>query len=520
LAEIKKENEKRKKDEFVSKARMFEQKKGPTDEEKKLIIQKAAAKRKFERQLQKNLKSNENMNPMALEFQLKRNQEGAGPPASTNQNFNQSHQSDWELVEQIGAPSYYWNRSTNETSYELPGTEQSTVPKNEQRSTSNEETTKVFVEEVSSPSSADDQGWLSCQNENGSRYFWNYHTNETVFTLPAHLDPNTIPLYTPEAFETPEEVSSEKELSQEARVQAEADRKNWTTEWDERYQAHYYRNHVTETLQWDPPLCLVTSPAQPEVPIDVPVVAEHTLSPEGKTSALTLVNEQTQEASEQPTDAYDSSECQPIQVSEPTETIETFQGDASETCEPNVTNEPLLPQAIEPLAIESLLTETNELVSTASQDSIPSRNFPDAIKSVDAPPEQPPGAQHQPPATVSPLLRSSSASAPPPPPPPPRRPKVESNPLPPTEPQPNSPKAETPSPEVVPSIEVAPVDQTSPAPKEEPPTTSPLVEPLEIQDSIPELELKEEQDRDGHGDDDVLVGDGSKPVGCTSCSIS
>jgi hypothetical protein len=514
LNDIKKENDKRKKDEFLSKARMFEQKKGPTDEEKKLIIQKAAAKRKFERQLQKNLKSNENMNPMALEIQLKRDQEnGAGETISTNQQ-NQTQQSDWELVQQIGAPSYYWNRVTNETTYELPVTEQPMVAKEDQMLASKEEMMNSSVEDVtpsSSSSAADDEGWLSCQNEKGKTYYWNYHTTETVFTLPAHLDPNTIPSYVPEA---PEEVSPERELSQQERAQAEADLKNWTTEWDDHYQAHYYRNHITETLQWDPPLCFATSPPQIA---EVPVVVEPTLSTEAKEFVETPASESLQADEPQPTDAH---EVPVSPVNEPTEISESTQvSGATEVNEPTVAP----PPATKPPASDSPPNETNESPPTATHEPQPTEG-----QGISLDHKEPPVDQPEPSPEVVPIIRSS-VSPPPPPPPPPRKPKVTSSLASNPEPQVHSPSADTitaePTRDQITHTVDTPSEQTNSAPKETPaivtvPTISPLVEQLDLQGTVPELELKEECHDDGDGDDDVLVGDGSKPVGCTSCSIS
>jgi hypothetical protein len=93
---------------------MFTQKKGPSDEEVIEQIKKEEGKRKITRTLNRLLREDPNENPLALEFSLKN---GATLP---HHNDNASHDDDWELVEEDGVASYYWNRRTNVSTYDNP----------------------------------------------------------------------------------------------------------------------------------------------------------------------------------------------------------------------------------------------------------------------------------------------------------------------------------------------------------------------------------------------------------------
>jgi hypothetical protein len=536
LEEIKKENEKIKRESFVSKARIFEQKKGPTDEDRKLAIQKAAAQRKFEKQLQKNLKSNERVNPMAAEIQFRRQltspADGESPVREEGTGTR-----DWELIQQIGAPSYYWNRVTNETTYELPTQDSTQVQVQseeaaEAQSQAQAQWQKSFSEVAQAappPTRSEDQGWLSCQNEDGSQYYWNYLTNEAVLTLPAHLDPNSIPPYLPESAEEADSVS--RVLSPEEKQQAESDPNNWTSEWDEHYQATYYRNHITETLQWDPPLCLVPSTTQstvdPPAGGEVHQQEERTPSPTSHMPAEQQISEQSDGRSEETQPAPPTVAIKDEAVDLLAEVEEILEQIAVQSVPIYEANDPApLPPPSPParnqdfaqprvleaqtkadsrdegshevkmtgpenVALDSVAPKTvasEPIISEASEPIISEASEPAATEPVATEP-----AATEPVATEPVKMR---VSPPPPPPPPPR--KLSTAPLPSPEPKPESGASD-------PQDQEPPVKQTE---------TNASVE-------VAELEVEEtDGGTNGGGDDEVLVGDGSKPVGCTACVLS
>lgn len=422
------------------------------------------------------------MNPMAIEFQLR--QHGNVQAEQREENV-----SNWELIQQVGAPSYYWNRVTNETSYELPTNEHVPLENN----TNQQMLTTATEQEISS--SENDQGWLSCQNENGVVYYWNYLTNETLFSLPAHLDPNTIPPYVPETLE--EEVSVHKELSEEEKLKAESNHENWVTEWDEYYQANYYRNIITETLQWDPPVCLSSAPPQSD-------------GAESSTSIPDIVPEVPQEDTIESRDVSD----QPLENTQPLQVASEGNSD--------------LTKPVEVLDEKPTLIDIQPEILSILPELPISENPPSIISTPPPPPPPPPRKPTE--QSIGPIVSNSVVVD--------DSPTSESAaPAPTSETQNDDSDATSSddpkivSPTVSPPRETSDLDRDvapvaiSSDPEIVAPTISPLQKGSEIdqhgqeEEEVPELDVDKHEPNDQR-DDDVLVGDGSKPVGCTSCRIS
>jgi hypothetical protein len=414
---------------------------------------------------------------------------------------------DWELVHQIGAPSYYWNRVTNETSYELPsqtqtegqGLELETVP----------------AEVPTTKSGSRDEGWLSCQNEDGSQYYWNYLTNEAVLALPSHLDSNTIPPYLPESAEEAESVS--RTLSPEEKQQAESEANNWTTEWDENYQATYYRNHITETLQWDPPLCLQPLTEYSTAAASLPTAdsSQRALTPtvEEVVEEKKGVSEQSDELSHRPEET--EIPPQPLRPTVAVAAVNSEDESVELTTEVEV--------IVEPVAVQPLTVPVSVETVTIAQPEPPAVTDSPPQPLVEVAPVPPKEVQltkvdhhqeenHRVQVTAPeppPPLAQARVSPPPPPPPPPRKPSVA--PLP------------SPEPTLLPSPEPRTEsgvgrDQQHPAAievSEVPVEASARVEVADL-----EVEEKDGEPSGGGDDEDILVGDGSKPVGCTACVLS
>lgn len=164
-------------------------------------MKKESQKRNFGRKLNKLLNEDPDKNPLAAEIGLR--------GKAGNQNKAEATPEDWELVEEPGQRPYYWNKVTNETTYDnpietnfkpppppppmrLPGMMQPPPPA----------TPKVVVEPTEvyqineapeesqpeppfEPETVGDENWVYvCENE-PNPYYWNIVTNETSFTVPS-----------------------------------------------------------------------------------------------------------------------------------------------------------------------------------------------------------------------------------------------------------------------------------------------------------------------------------------------
>lgn len=190
----------------------------------KLSVQKASKQRKFGRELNKLLKNQpSDKSPLATELQLK---SIYGEGGAINQDIGQgkmrrsSLSSVWEKVEQQGGCPYYWNRVTNETTYDPPPLEEDALappppppppPKYqlpglgtgvrgsdsqsvelEAEEAEAHEATATTVETAAS-FGADEDGdgdgesrncWKLVRESEELEYYWNTHTNETSYSLP------------------------------------------------------------------------------------------------------------------------------------------------------------------------------------------------------------------------------------------------------------------------------------------------------------------------------------------------
>lgn len=552
------------------------------------------------------MKENENANPLALEYQLKNQKFNSSSSSSSSQSNKNNIHSDWELVEQIGAPSYYWNRVTNETTYTPPTVENNSAPppppppppkfqlpgltqqnnKPEQVHHNNEQVDTIEdIQEQSEPKvveslSEEDQGWLSCQNNDGTIYYWNYLTNDTLFTLPSHLDPNSIPPYVPETVE--EENNNENVVSVEDKEQAESDPSNWIVEWDDYYQANYYRNKITETLQWNSPDCLKKNE---EKTIDSNEIVSESTSTDLNSQQVIAENHSTSNDNDNENNNSNNNnenenenQKDPIVVNtipdtstsdEINETISNKQELLIENHENHISNNDELPTSTTstttiaiasnspppppppPSIVEDLQpkekeappviietkNENSKKIDTLQSSSVEQKisSLPEIVPSIDLDVSKEKNNSSQPPSppssSSSPSLGTSSS--PPPPPPPPRKmTSTESLPI-------SIVEKEKPVEIITPVISplvpqpINPVEvQLTPPPSSSSSTskqdssqkedaTQKIPQENIVVDIDHEMESHENeaQNQNNEKDDEVLTGDGSKPVGCTSCSI-
>jgi hypothetical protein len=257
LQEIEKQKERDKRAAFKAKAASFEQR-GPSAEDVKASVQKEAASRKFNRLLTKQLASPDSKNPLSTEMNLK-NQINNKTPYDYDPNLasnKPSGKSDWEFVDQGSAgPSYYWNRVTNETTFDRPSVldNQSDVPpppppppppRRQLPGMDSSKPPSAPTPQETNPTgptntadSDDPTNWELVTNQPGGDYYWNIATNECTYEMP----PCIAQLMAAYSEAVTEESGAEPAVAK------------WEAKWDDAYQAFYYLNLESGESTWEKP---------------------------------------------------------------------------------------------------------------------------------------------------------------------------------------------------------------------------------------------------------------------------
>jgi hypothetical protein len=253
---LEKQKERDKRAAFKAKAASFEQR-GPTADEVKANVQKDAASRKFNRLLSKQLASPDAKDPVATEINL-RNQVNKKTPYGSDPNStsaNLSEKLNWEFVDQgTSGPSYYWNRTTNETTFDRPAEMDHgpnappppPPPPPRRQLPGMQAVPETLVEpptpaaELNKSDSEDVSNWELVTTQPGGDYYWNIVTNECTYEMPACI------------AQLMGTFSSEESTVVQESV-ADSNATKWEAKWDEAYQAFYYLNVESGESTWEKP---------------------------------------------------------------------------------------------------------------------------------------------------------------------------------------------------------------------------------------------------------------------------
>lgn len=199
------------------------------------------------------MSNDEHSNPIALELSLRKKTSNVSAYGYDDDVSASQVASNWQLVDQgNGAPSYYWNKVTNEVTYDLPQElqQQESIAPPKPPPPARRQLPGMKLPGISdaTPQSdtvpptltEEDKAWKIVEQQGTATYYWNTITNGTTYELPSH-----VLSYVMSVKDTTPEVEEE-----------DSDPNNWSAGWDDNSGRAYYYNMVTGITQWECPQCL------------------------------------------------------------------------------------------------------------------------------------------------------------------------------------------------------------------------------------------------------------------------